>query len=43
MTSPVFPGSDVARTEIGQVLSYAISSGLGVEGALRKAYNTCIN
>ena len=43
MTSPVFPGSDVARTEIGQVLSYAISSGLGVEGALLKAYNTCIH
>ena len=43
MTSPVFPGSDTARTEIGQVLSYAISSKLGVDGALRKAYNTCVH
>ena len=43
MTSPVFPGSDTARTEIGNVLSYAISSKLGVEGALLKAYNTCVD
>lgn len=43
MTSPVFPGSDTARVEIGSVLSYAISSGLGVDGALRKAYNICIH
>ena len=43
MTSPVFPGSDTARVEIGNVLSYAISSKLGVDGALRKAYNICIN
>ena len=43
MTSAVFPGSDVARVEIGNVLSYAINSKLGVEGALRKAYNTCVN
>ncbi|MBE6135137.1 MAG: hypothetical protein E7179_03915 [Erysipelotrichaceae bacterium] len=43
MTSPVFPGSDTARVEIGNVLSYAISSKLGVAGALRKAYNICIN
>ena len=42
MTSPVFPGSDVARDEIGHVLSYAISSKLGVDGALRKAYNICV-
>lgn len=41
MTSPVFPGSDRARDEIGSLIKYAINQNLGVDGAINKAYNIC--
>ena len=41
MTSPVFPGADTARSEIGNVIKRVISQKYSVANALQMAYNIC--
>lgn len=42
MTSPVFVGSSLARTVIGEITANVVNSGLSVENAFTEAYNRCI-
>lgn len=42
MTSVVFPGSDTARTEIGNILTYVCSNKYSVADAVKKAYDNTV-
>ncbi len=42
MTSPVFLGSETARDEVGQILTYVIANNMTVDNAFNKAYQATV-